>query len=216
MKDSVNQRRCPLCGEFKVEDYYEDRRRSYLHCVHCDLVYVPAEFHLSPDLEKMEYDLHNNNPDDPGYRKFLSRLANPLIERIKPGQKGLDFGCGTGPTLSVMLEEAGQSVLLYDHYYYRDQSVLSQQYDFITLTEVAEHLSDPQHVFHQLFQMLKPGGLLGIMTKMVTDPESFKKWHYIQDSTHISFYSPKTFEYLSELYKVDIEFLGNDVIILRH
>ncbi len=214
MEACVNQRKCPLCGKDQTVDYYEDRRRSYLHCPNCDLVFVPPEFQLSPELEKSEYDLHDNNPNDHGYRKFLSRLANPLLEKLKPGQKGLDFGCGPGPTLSVMMEEQGHPVDLYDHYYYRDLSVFSRQYDFITSSEVVEHLGDPQQVFHQLFQLLKPGGSLGIMTKMVTDPESFKKWHYIQDLTHICFYSSKTFEYLSKLYKVDLEFIGNDVIIL--
>ena len=30
--------------------------------------------------EKARYDQHRNDPSDPRYRQFLSRLANPVIE----------------------------------------------------------------------------------------------------------------------------------------
>lgn len=210
----VEQRNCPLCGKEQAEDYCEDRRRLYFHCGMCDLVFVPPEYRLSPELEKSEYDLHDNRPDDPGYRRFLSRLAKPLLEKLKPGLSGLDFGCGPGPTLSVMMEEAGHTVDLYDHFYCSDSSVFQKRYDFITASEVVEHLGNPKRVFAQLFQMLKPGAPLGIMTKLHSDPQSFKNWHYIQDPTHICFYSRRTFQYLSEIYHLDIEFIGRDVIIL--
>lgn len=210
----VNQRICPLCGTDKTEDYCEDRKRPYLHCSICDLVFVPPEYHLSSELEKSEYDLHDNNPGDSGYRKFLSRLADPLLEKLKPGQKGLDFGCGSGPTLSVMMEEAGHRVDLYDLYYFKDKSVFTKKYDFITSSEVVEHLSDPQQVFYQIFKMLKPGGMLGIMTKLVKDRDAFSQWHYTQDPTHISFFSRGTFKFLAGKYSAEVEFIGNDVIIL--
>jgi len=44
---------------------------------------------------------------DPRYRRFLARLAEPLIAHLPKGARGLDFGCGPGPTLSLMLREAG-------------------------------------------------------------------------------------------------------------
>lgn len=156
------------------------------------------------------------DPGDSGYRKFLSRLSIPLMERLQPGQKGLDFGCGPGPTLSVMMEEAGYKMELYDPFYYPDRSVLDKSYDFVTSTEVVEHLQNPEKVFSHLFHILNPGGILGLMTKMVVDSNVFKTWHYIQDSTHICFYSRETFEYISDWFSADVEFIGNDVIILKN
>ena len=50
--------------------------------------------------------VHNNNPYDSEYRKFLSKIIEPLIDKIIPGAKGLDYGSGPGPTLSLMLETA--------------------------------------------------------------------------------------------------------------
>jgi 2-polyprenyl-3-methyl-5-hydroxy-6-metoxy-1,4-benzoquinol methylase len=170
---------------------------------------------LDADAEKSMYDLHDNRPDDPGYRRFLSRVATPLLERIPPGAEGLDFGCGPGPTLSLMLEEAGHSVALYDVYYYPEQKVLDKQYDFVTATEVIEHLYQPDMVWQQWLNLVKPGGWLGLMTKQVKDAEAFAGWHYKNDITHVCFYSRRTFQYLAERDKLQLEFIGNDVILLR-
>lgn len=42
-----------------------------------------------------------------------------------------------------MLEEAGHNMALYDIYYHPDTAVLEKQYDFMTATEVIEHLYHP-------------------------------------------------------------------------
>jgi 2-polyprenyl-3-methyl-5-hydroxy-6-metoxy-1,4-benzoquinol methylase len=206
---------CPLCKRKEVDPFFEDKNRSYLQCINCQLVFVPKDYWLSREDEKSIYDLHENNPQDQGYRKFLSRLVNPLLERLTSGQKGLDFGCGPGPTLSVMFEEEGYKVDPYDPIYLNKPEVFSNSYDFICATEVVEHLRDPKEEFSKLFKMLKPGGWLGLMTKLVIDKNAFKKWHYIHDLTHICFYSRNTFKYVSDYFNMELSFIGKDVILLK-
>ena len=70
-------------------------------------------------------------------------------------------------------------------------------------------------VFEQLFQMLNPGGFLGIMTKLVKDQNAFSNWHYKQDPTHIRYFSRPTFDYLARKYSAEIDYVGNDVIIFQ-
>jgi 2-polyprenyl-3-methyl-5-hydroxy-6-metoxy-1,4-benzoquinol methylase len=181
----------------------------------CKLVFVPREQRLDAASEKAHYDLHNNDPQDQGYRRFLSRLADPILQRIAPGSKGLDFGCGPGPTLSLMLTEQGHDMALYDLYYYPDISVLDTRYDVVTATEVIEHLYEPNQVWQQWLSLIKPRGWLGLMTKLVIDVDAFAKWHYKNDQTHVVFFSRATFLYLAERDGLDIEFIGNDVILLR-
>ena len=89
-----------------------------------------------------------------------------------------------------------------------------KKYDFITATEVFEHLRNPIETIELLWQRLKPGGIFGIMTKLVIDKEAFSTWHYITDRTHICFFSVKTFKWLANKLEAKIEFIGNDVIIL--
>jgi len=208
-------RQCPLCHGHFVADYHIDQNRSYLHCSTCSLVFVPSDQQLDPADEKAVYDLHQNAADDSGYRKFLSRLTAPMGERVKPRSHGLDFGCGPGPTLLVMMEEQGHQMALYDIYYADYPDVLEQPYDFITSTEVVEHLANPREELDRLWALIRPGGYLGLMTKLVVDQHSFARWHYKNDPTHISFFSVATFNYLAELWEANIEFIGADVIILR-
>jgi len=206
---------CPLCSGQAVANYHRDQRRAYLQCSACQLVFVPQRFHLADDLEKAEYDLHENDPQDLGYRSFLNRLAQPLLEKLQPGSAGLDFGSGPGPCLSLILEEQGHSVALYDLYYANHPELLESQYDFITATEVVEHLARPLFELSRLWGMLRPGGHLAIMTKLVASPDKFTHWHYKSDPTHISFFSVATFAYLGRRLGSAPQFIGADVIIFE-
>lgn len=186
-----------------------------MQCPNCSLVFVPKSFHLTSEDEKAVYDLHKNDVFDEGYRRFLSRITRPLSEQLTQGARGLDFGCGPGPALSKMMEENGFDMSLYDPYYDNNQEMLNQRWDFITATEVVEHLSSPGKEFRRLFTILKDCGTLGIMTKLVIDREAFARWHYIHDQTHICFYSRETFKYLAAEFNTELEFIGNDVILMR-
>ena len=226
---------CPLCTARQGAVFFEgnggafrEHPRTYFRCGICDLIFASASQLLSPQDEKAEYDRHQNNPADQGYRRFLSRLYEPLQNRLGDHSRGLDFGSGPGPTLSVMLEEAGHAVALYDPFYAPDPSVLLQTYDFVTATEVVEHLHYPRRDLEQLWICLKPGGWLGIMTKLAYSEvdrsdennslitrATFATWHYKDDLTHVCFFSRKTFLWLSQLWRCQLAFIGNDVILLR-
>ena len=150
---------CPFCGyPTGCDSFYVDKTREFYRCGRCALIYVPLVYHLSREDEKVEYDKHQNSPEDAGYRKFLSRIYNPVHERVKIGSKGLDFGSGPGPTLSRMFEEAGYIVNIYDPFYAPDRTSLTQRYDFITASEVLEHCHNPSDDLDLLWGLLKPGG----------------------------------------------------------
>lgn len=211
---------CPLCKKIQSSEYFSDKNRKYLQCNHCQLVYVPAEFHLTVTQEKAQYDFHTNNPADQRYRKFLSRLFNPLSAKLQPGSNGLDFGCGPGPTLSVMFEEAGFNMHIYDLYYAKNNSVFENDYHFISATEVFEHLKNPACEIDRLLSRIKSTGYLGVMTKLLESPvnknqQRFENWHYKNDLTHICFYSQETFLWIAEKYLLNIEFLASDVVIMQ-
>lgn len=215
MNISNDEQRCPLCGNRDTARYHEDTRRCYMRCSDCGLVFVPDQFWLSPEEEKAVYDLHENDDQDPGYRKFLSRLSAPLLDRLGPNQWGLDFGCGPGPTLSLMLKAAGHRVDLYDPFYYNNPSIFQKHYDFICATEVVEHLRQAGETFDALFGMLKPGGWLAIMTKLVIDAQAFGQWHYIRDLTHVCFFSQQSFHHIARRFDATLEFVAKDVILLK-
>lgn len=188
---------CPLCADGGARPWAEAHGRRYLRCPRCRLSFLdPAQ---RPDLEteRAHYRLHDNRPDDPRYRAFLSRLAEPLAERLTPGARGLDFGCGPGPTLSRMMAERGFVMRDYDPAFRPDPQALNGRYDFVACSEVVEHLHDPAATFALLDRLLRPGGWLGIMTGMVDDRRNFAAWWYVRDPTHVCFYDPDTMAWLA-------------------
>lgn len=214
LADTACRHPCRLCGARAAALFWQDQRRDYYRCRRCSLVFVPPEQVLSAARERAEYELHRNDPADGGYRCFLGRLHAPLAARLAPRSEGLDFGCGPGPTLSVMFAEAGHSVALYDCFFAPDRSVLEGRYDFITATEVVEHLHQPGAELERLWALLRPGGYFGVMTKLVRDQTAFSRWHYKNDQTHVSFFSRQTFQWLAAKWGAGIEIIGQDVIIL--
>ena len=228
---------CPLCNGLDNELFFENKIRKFYLCDNCGLIFVPKEFHLTAEEEKNEYDLHDNDVNDVYYRKFLNRLATPVLEKLsnklnKSMQpKGLDFGCGFAPALAAILEENGCEMAKYDRFYFDDKKVFKENYyDFITTTEVAEHLSQPMKEFQHLWNCLKKENnksFLAVMTKLVNedafvDKKIFANWHYIRDLTHICFFSKRSCEYIAQKLtslsinqnnEIEIEFIGNDIVI---
>ena len=206
---------CPLCDSGNSGEYCHDRTRDYLRCGTCNLVFVPCGQLVSAAQEKARYDTHRNSPEDPAYRQFLGRLFDPIEQRLARRSRGLDFGSGPGPTLSVMFAEAGHSMAIYDRFYAPDPSVLEGEYTFITATEVVEHLQHPGKELGRLWASLEPGGYLGLMTQLVLDRNRFTRWRYKDDVTHIRFFSRTTFEWLAARWRADLQFPDKDVIIFE-
>ena len=210
----INNILCPLCSS-SANYYLKDKNRKYFQCQNCRLVFVRSNNFLSAKEEKSRYDLHQNSPNDMGYRKFLSRMLSPMTSRLPVGSLGLDFGCGPGSTLSIMFEEAGYPMKIYDKFYATDTSVLQIKYNFVTVTEVLEHLQDSKNTLIKIWNLVKPGGYLGIMTKLVIGPKEFATWHYKNDDTHICFYSKETFNWLAKKWKTKAVYVDKDVIFFH-
>ncbi len=213
--NEIERLKCPLCHDLRAEEFYADKAREYLRCSVCQLIFVPAAWHLSPTDEKAIYDHHQNSPDDPRYRSFLSRLADPVLQRLQPASHGLDFGSGPGPTLSVMFEEHGHPMSIYDPFYAPDRDPLQRQYDFVTSTEVLEHLCDPATDLNRMWDCVKPGGLLAVMTQPAPSITDFAAWHYKNDPTHVSFYCQATFAWLAKQKNAELMTCTREVTILR-
>lgn len=205
---------CPLCS-CSSRFYAEDARRNYFQCPCCDLVFADPASHLDAAAEKAVYDLHRNDPDDSGYRAFLARLLTPFKERLQPGMEGLDYGCGPGPALARMLNEAGMRIALYDPFYAPDAAVLNRTYDFVACTETVEHFRRPAEDWEQLVALLRPGAWLGVVTQLVISRERFCGWQYKNDPTHVSFYSTTVFQWLACHFRLELQQAGRDVMLLR-
>ncbi len=208
-------RACPLCGCGPAETFISIAGAEYDRCPTCGLRFLDPAHHPDRVTERAHYALHENDPDDPRYRAFLARLADPLLAELPPGASGLDYGSGPGPALAAMLREAGHRVALYDPVFAPDTRVLEATYDFITCTETAEHFHDPAFEFARLDALLRPGGVLALMTQFQTDDARFANWHYRRDPTHVVFYREETMRWIAAQYGWDCTIAGPGVALMR-
>jgi hypothetical protein len=129
-----------------VSFFHQDKQRKYFQCTdaqRCRLIFADPASHLTPEAEKKRYEQHVNAPTDNGYRAFLQKLANPLNGMLRAGSFGLDFGCGPGPTLSLILAElGGHRVALYDPYFYPDSAITNTNNNNTNTEECANTITN--------------------------------------------------------------------------
>jgi SAM-dependent methyltransferase len=208
-------RQCPLCGSDRSETFHVDRVRPYLLCPVCAFVYVPARWHVSAPEARERYNEHRNDPANAGYRQFLNRLVDVMVPQLPAGAHGLDFGSGPGPALSLLFGERGFVVKNYDPFYAGDRRLLDATYDFVACSETVEHFTEPRRDWELLVRLVRPGGLLGVMTERRDNVADFSRWRYINDKTHVGFYSKHTLEWLAARHGLRAEFVLPSVVLFR-
>lgn len=210
-----NVPRCPLCFDGGPRPTGRAFGRDYFDCEVCGLTFMHPEQQPAADVERARYETHRNDVADDGYRAFLARLLDPLLERLPPEAVGLDYGSGPGPALATMLREAGFATTIYDPFFAPDSEALARTYDFITCTETAEHFFEPARELERLDALLRPGGVLAVMTLLRDDVRPFAEWWYVRDLTHVCFYRARTLEWIAERHGWSLERPRENVALFR-
>ena len=208
-------RQCLICGRPAARPFMIVETKSYWRCRACQATFLDPAHRISTEEEYALYCQHRNEPDDPRYCHFLSKLAEPLLQRLPPKAKGLDYGCGPGPALASMLRQAGHRVSLFDVYFYPDRKPLGELFDFITCSETIEHFHHPAKEFRCFDRVLRPGGWLALMTCFQTDDSRFASWHYRRDLTHVVFYREDTLRHLACDFGWSFEVPVKNVALMR-
>lgn len=190
---------CPLCSSPEgLGPVQGPDARAYFHCLQCWLVFAHPRHYLSLADEAARYRLHRNSIEDANYVAFLRQAIDPLLPYLDASMRGLDFGCGAGPTLSQILTQHGLACDDYDPLFRPIE--LTAPYDFIFATECFEHFCRPAEELSRLHSLLAPGGYLAVMTERWTDLEKLATWHYMFDPTHVAYFHERTFAYLSRQF----------------
>ena len=209
--------KCPLCFQIESRPYHQDKFRSFHECIACSIIFVSRESLISFQDEKTRYDSHENVEGDPGYEAYLKKIVDSSLPYLDPGQKGLDFGCGKTKLVEKLFHREGFAVDSYDLYFHPNESIFNNQYDFIILSEVIEHLREPREVMAKLSTLLSPTGKFLIKTKLAPATEKeFSSWFYKRDITHVQFFNEKSFKFLSEFLGMkEAISLGNDLFLFK-
>lgn len=203
---------CPLCRTLLERKIDQD----FFDCPTCMALVKDAGFYVDTARELAVYEGHNNDVEDPRYQKFTSPITNFILESFDINAKGLDFGCGTGPVITKVLRDNGyDNIHLYDPFFHPVQKLLEETYDFIFACEVVEHFAQPREEYQQLLDKIQPGGRLLIMTHPYDGKIPFPKWYYRRDPTHIFIHRKATFEFIAELFHVELEHQGKRLTVLK-
>ncbi len=201
---------CPLCQATTFKEIQKD----LLKCDKCHLVFKSKSLFLSEDEEKARYEFHRNDEDNPGYTDFLNRLRLPLLKYLKPGFKGLDYGCGPGPVLAELLRKDGFEIQIYDPFFAPEKP--QGKFDFITCTEAIEHFHDPKKEIESMISLLNSSGILAFMTYTYDEKTDFDSWWYVKDPTHVCFFSERTFEWVASERRFQILVNMKNLFLARY
>jgi 2-polyprenyl-3-methyl-5-hydroxy-6-metoxy-1,4-benzoquinol methylase len=211
-------RSCPLCGSLVFRTVFEPIKK----CRGCGLCLVNPLGHFRGENETEDYFLNDYLP------LHLANLENSLAERrahiaaiqrhflLPAHPRHLDVGCAMGS----MLEEAkaagwdpmGVETSEFAAKYAEEHSGCpvyagtlenaafpSESFDVVTLMDVIEHVPNPSGLVSEIFRVLRPGGVLFILTPNFS---SFFVWLYgleaygVWPEHHVVYFQPSTIESL--------------------
>ncbi|MDD3478074.1 MAG: class I SAM-dependent methyltransferase [Candidatus Izemoplasmatales bacterium] len=208
--------KCVICANECAPLINPKTEEQFWHCPDCDTYVKESQYYLSPVEEKKVYLRHHNSFEQKDYVAYLEDFVERGVLPYSKPSRLLEYGCGATPVLSKILESKYHyQVTKYDKYFFPQTKYLTQKFDVITSTEVIEHIEDPDALFREWSTLLKPGGILAVMTLFhPKNHDSFFAWWYIRDLSHIRFFTKKTFEMLAEKYQLSILYCDEKRIIV--
>jgi len=206
---------CPLCKNTETKTKLIAAQKVYRICNNCKLIFVENEFRLTPVEEKKRYSFHNNSIKNKDYVDFLNQLILPAKKHISPNSTALDYGCGPEPVLSQILSNEGITCNYYDPFFYPEIN-LYIKYDVLFASECFEHFFYPFKEIIKIIELLKPDGILAVMSEFWTEEKDLTNWYYMKDPTHVCFYHLDTFKNICKIFGFEILFTDKKrVIILK-
>ena len=209
-------RECKICNS-SVRTIQDKRRAiGYFRCESCGFIALDEVHLIDAKSERQHYEKHENSLACDGYvRMFEEFIEIAILPYHAKSDTVLDFGCGHTPVLTELLKRHGFSVDIYDIYFYPEKIYKDKEYNMIISTEVFEHLKSPMETLQELVSSLKMGGYIILMTQFPhkTD-EEFLEWWYRRDVTHISFFTPHSFEIMAKRVGLNLIKTMNDNIVV--
>lgn len=189
---------CPLCASGGARAL-SNPRRAFLRCPACGFAWAAEGSRPDAAASRERYALHRNDPGDPGYAAYLSAIADAALAACpRPPRSILDWGSGPVPAMARILEGRGFGAATWDPFFAPEPVPAPASFDLVLCVEVAEHFADPAADFLAMASRLRPGGVLAVHTGLAPeDDEAFLSWWYVEDPTHVSFFSEAGLRFLA-------------------
>lgn len=145
--------------------------------------------------------------------KTLKTLFSEILKTEFP-RKILDVGAGDGAFVEVCLRQNGIEAVAIDICdgvdFEKDRLPFNDhEFDGAVMYSVIEHLLNPGHLLLELRRILKPGGLLVIITpNFQLDNLLVCSRDFFNDPTHIHPYNPTSIRMVMKIYDFKERFIG--------
>lgn len=205
----------PARGSFTAGYLITDRSYGQhlpiVQCTTCGLIQVFPQVTLAKTLSRYQRFVDPVYEHEATNRSInAAKLLNTIKSLYPTAQTLLDVGCATGQLLQVA-KHSNWSVSGVEPSKWATQVARTkglaivqgtldqakfkpQSFDVITCVDVVEHVISPKHLVRQMVQLLKPGGLLCIVTpsidSLVARVLRENWWHIRPD--HIYYFTKKS------------------------
>ena len=206
--------KCPICFTqySQTISHITDtgQNRDILICPNCEHGWVENPVSYG-ELEQIYGNL-NRYPATPPSKNLRLQILGRELEGLCPAQrKILDVGCGNGDFLFNLSDDwerfgiefssdRAQMATKHAHADVRANPIEnadfpSNYFDCITMFAVIEHLVEPSQVLNKIHDLLKPGGMILVMTGDRTSKKALRErsdWHLYAFLEHFHFFSRKS------------------------
>ena len=211
---------CPVCTAGRYSPSYKIREYTYGYCNSCGMLYIRPDL-LKSDNEQYDSDYfkdalkenmsgymdyaQQSAPLRMNFRKILSRI-HPYLSPDTPNSM-LDIGCAYGFFLdearkvgfSVQGVDVSENAIKWMENNLGIKGTVGESsdapigpFDLITATEIIEHIHDLHLFLDDIYQRLREGGILVILTGANDAPTARllgKRWWYLNPPDHCSIFS---------------------------
>lgn len=172
------------CRHPQLVPWFDKGETDFKRCTTCNLV-LRVPMPTAAELDAIYAALYGDSQIASGQTNqesgtyALQQYAQFLLSQVlRPGQRVLDYGCGSGALVQMLRQSqvdaigletsAGARQFCLERRGFTLQGSLDEipagSVDVITMIEVIEHLTDPHDALLQLSTRLKPGGQLLVTT----------------------------------------------------
>lgn len=211
--------KCPLCSQSRAAKIRISKVYRLSRCRSCQMIWDPSP---PADLisQYQESYFRNDNPKG-GYANYFEGVANNnktfayrlrrIAKRVRVKSNLLDVGAALGDFLLAArklgwTKLSGVEVSTYGCQFAASRRLKlhqgtlkdipsTKQFSVITSQDVIEHVTDPLVELKQIYQHLRPGGLLYLVTPDITSWWSKilgPYWYHYKPGEHVVYFSSQT------------------------
>lgn len=209
---------CVSCNGTDHETMYVVGDKKYLRCLSCKLVSVSPkqnDEYLKERANHWSVDYHThplkvNQHYSTDFQRAAYKTNLDLIRPYRKNNRLLDLGCSIGGFLMAAKNDGwqehgidiSQSVnvaiekgLNAQQGYLSDFDYPNDYFDVITLLDVIEHINNQEKLLKQIFSLLRPGGILFLITPNfggITSRILKSKWSAVTPDDHVFLFSQQS------------------------